>query len=82
MTGDTVMTRAQMRWRCRRGMRELDLLMSRWLEERYAAATPEQQAGFRRLLEAPDPDLYGWMIGRERPDDPVLARLVDAIRET
>ena len=63
-------------------MRELDLLMSRWLDRRYASASLEQQAGFRRLLEAPDPDLYGWMIGSDRPNDPSLAQLVDAIRKT
>lgn len=61
-------------------MRELDLLMSRWLNEQYTAAPTEQQAAFRRLLQVPDPDLYGWMIGRERPSDPSLARLVDAMR--
>jgi len=72
----------RLRWRCRRGMRELDLLVGGWLENYYASASSELQAGFRQLLESPDPELYAWLTGRYRPQDPVLARLVDVIRAT
>ncbi len=73
---------AQLRWRCRRGMRELDLLVSRWLEESYSQASPDEQRQFRDLLEEPDPQLLAWLTGREVPEDPGLARLIDAIRGT
>ena len=76
----TMTEMAQLRWRCRRGMRELDLLMGRWLDNCYSDSTHEQQAGFRQLLESPDPQLFDWLIGRERPGDAALARLVDVIR--
>lgn len=71
---------ARLRWRCRRGMRELDLLMEGWLTRHYQAAPAAQQAAFRRLLETPDPELLRWLTGRAQPDDTRLAAVVDAIR--
>ena len=72
---------ARLRWRCRRGMRELDVLLERYLQERYPSApTPEQQA-FEALLDLPDPQLFAYLMGREVPTDPdwvhVIARLTD-----
>jgi len=72
---------SQLRWRCRRGMRELDLLVGGWLENNYESASADQKAGFRKLLDSPDPQLLAWLTGRDRPADPILAQLVDAIRQ-
>lgn len=71
---------ARLRWRCRRGMRELDLLMEAWLEHHYCDSAPAMQAAFRQLVDTPDPRLLGWLTGRDRPEDPQTAQLVDAIR--
>ncbi|MBT8145002.1 MAG: succinate dehydrogenase assembly factor 2 [Gammaproteobacteria bacterium] len=72
---------ARLRWRCRRGMRELDLLMDGWLTRSYGSASAEQRQAFGELLECPDPQLLMWLTGREIPADPVTAELIDAIRE-
>ncbi len=48
----------KLRWRCRRGMQELDILLARYVEERFAGAAPDEQEAFRRLLESPDTLLY------------------------
>lgn len=72
--------RARLRWRCRRGMRELDLVLSGWLERRYDAAGPGRQQAFEALLDCPDPQLFGYLTGRETPGDPVTAALVDELR--
>lgn len=61
-------------------MRELDLLMCRWLDECYTQSSVAEREAFECLLDAPDPVLLGWLTGRARPDDPLLAGLVDAIR--
>ena len=66
-------------WRCRRGMKELDVLL-----ERYAAAVlPQAGAGERRLLarllELPDPELAGYFLGGEVPPEPEMAALVTRI---
>lgn len=70
---------ARLRWRCRRGMKELDLLLGGWLERRWPQAAAGQRDSFQWLLEQPDPDLAGWLLGGARPVDPRHAALVDEI---
>ena len=55
----------QLRWRCRRGMRELDLILNRFLEREYSTLIEPEQLSFARLLETPDPDLYNWLLARQ-----------------
>ncbi len=70
---------SRLRWRCRRGMRELDVVFQRYLEQHYVAASPEEQQAFEALLEEQDPVLLAYLTGREHPQDPqqayVIARL-------
>jgi antitoxin CptB len=66
----------QLRWRCRRGMRELDVLLTRYVEEEYRDAEPEVKDAFRRLLQAPDPLICDYLFGRESAPDAVLAALI------
>lgn len=72
----------QLRWRCRRGMRELDVLLERYLRELYPSAPAAEQQAFAALLEVPDPQLFAYVVQRETPVDPewvhVIARLRDA----
>jgi len=69
----------RLRWRCRRGMKELDLLLTRFVDEEYAAAAPAQQAAFRQLLEAQDPLIHAYFLGRETAPDAMLAALIERI---
>ena len=77
MAGDAALGR--LRWRCRRGMKELDVVLEGWLQSRYARASERERRAFERLLEAQDPQLVAWLFGRERPADPDQAALVDAL---
>ena len=70
----------RLRWRCRRGTRELDKLLDWWLSERFAQADASMRENFSALLETPDPDLWNWLIGHETPADPRFACIVDEIR--
>jgi len=49
--------RSRLRWRCRRGMRELDVLLVRYLDRRYAGATRAEQLAFEALLDLPDVEI-------------------------
>jgi antitoxin CptB len=69
----------KLRWRCRRGMKELDVLLTRYVEEDYLGASPEQQAAFRDLLDSQDPLLHAYFLGRESPADPVLRSLIERL---
>jgi antitoxin CptB len=65
-----------LRWRCRRGMRELDLLLERYLARDWPAAAPERRAAFVALLELPDPELAALCLGLAAPPDAGLASLL------
>ena len=71
---------AKLRWRCRRGKRELDLLLERYLNSRYQHADPAERAGFEALLERSDPDLEDLLNGRSPPECPDQARAIERIR--
>jgi succinate dehydrogenase flavin-adding protein (antitoxin of CptAB toxin-antitoxin module) len=62
-------------------MRELDVLLRRYVDERYAGASTEQQAAFRALLEAPDPLIHAYCLGLEAPPTPILAALIGQITD-
>jgi antitoxin CptB len=72
----------KLKWRCRRGMRELDQLFERWLDTRWRAASTEQRDTFLRLLDSEDDRLWRWFLGHETPSDDALRALVDDMRET
>jgi len=69
-----------MKWQCRRGMRELDVLLSGWLEDQYDAVGDDDRSAFRRLLSLPDPEIARYLLAGERAGDPDIARVVERIR--
>ncbi len=73
---------AQLRWKCRRGMKELDLLLEGYLVERYPQAAVAEQEAFRALLDLQDPVLFDYVTGRERPASEDERRVIDALRRT
>jgi succinate dehydrogenase flavin-adding protein (antitoxin of CptAB toxin-antitoxin module) len=60
-------------------MKELDLLLIRWLDARFDAATEAERGEFEALLELPDPQLAGYLLGREAPEQAPRAALVASI---
>ena len=71
----------RIRWRCRRGMRELDQLFERWLDREWAAASDAERGIFLRLLDCEDDKLWRWFMGYEQCPDDALASLVQYIRQ-
>ena len=69
----------KLRWQCRRGMRELDVVLERYLQQRYASAPLAEQKAFESLLDLPDPQLFAYLMRRETPAVPewvdVLSKL-------
>lgn len=68
----------RLRWRCRRGMRELDVLLERYLDEVWPGAGAAERRAFAALLEWPDPDIAALCFGRRRSSDPAIAAVVAA----
>jgi len=68
----------QLRWQCRRGMRELDELLVTYLEQRYEQAPEADKQAFQALLQLPDPDLVGYLLNKQTPASE-LQRVVEHI---
>lgn len=59
---------AQLRWLCRRGTKELDVLLNRYLEQHYASANPQEKQAFQQLLSLEDPILSALLLESIKPD--------------
>ena len=69
----------KLRWRSRRGMLELDLLLVPFVEEVYPFLTNGLKQSYAKLLEEDDPDLQEWFSKRKVPEDAGLAEIVSTI---
>jgi antitoxin CptB len=72
--------RPRIAWRCRRGMKELDLLLAGWLDTRFEQASDDQRRQFEALMELPDPLLARYLLGGQRPEQADLTALIECIR--
>lgn len=69
----------RLRWQCRRGMKELDALMLRYLDDHYADAPDEDKQAFEDILALSDPELVGYFLKGETPATEPLRRVVRRI---
>ena len=58
----------KLRWQCRRGMLELDVLLGKFLERHYPSLPPEKQQLFEEFLAINDQTLFMWFTDKEEPD--------------
>ncbi|HEU4780818.1 MAG TPA: succinate dehydrogenase assembly factor 2 [Steroidobacteraceae bacterium] len=65
----------RLEWQCRRGMKELDFLLLRYLRDRHAFAASDERAAFTEFLELPDPDIARYLLAGDVPEDPRRAAL-------
>ena len=70
----------KLKWRCRRGMRELDQLLERWLDTSWRQSNAADRETFLRLLDSEDDRLWKWFLGHETAPDATLQALVERIR--
>jgi antitoxin CptB len=72
----------RLEWRCRRGMKELDFLLLRYLRQRHVVAGGDERAAFAEFLELPDPDIAGYLFAGDVPSDPRHAALCRAMLQS
>jgi len=73
-------SRARLAWLCRRGTKELDLLLQAWLAQAFERSSAAEQRAFLALLDWPDDALGRLLLGQDRAADPELDALADRIR--
>jgi len=71
---------ARLRWQCRRGTKELDLLLQRYLDSGYLMADDEEKALFVELLELEDDELLGVLMGDLEVEMGEMKVLVEKIK--
>jgi antitoxin CptB len=71
---------ARVRWACRRGMLELDVLFQPFVEAHYQDLSDQDKLDFIRLLTCEDPELFAWFMGHEQCPDSDLASMVIKVR--
>jgi antitoxin CptB len=71
----------RMRWACRRGMLELDLVLEPFVIARYSTLDERDRQRFQRLMGCEDQDLFAWFMRRQRPDDEELGAIVSKVLE-
>lgn len=70
----------RLRWRSRRGLLELDLVLGPFVERVLPGLPAAERLTYQRLLEEDDPTLQGWFAGGVIPEDADFAALVERIR--
>jgi antitoxin CptB len=71
---------SKLKWRCRRGTLELDLLLTRYLESAYPQADEIEKQHFQKLLDLQDPEILSYLMGNRLPEPEWLAAIVTKIR--
>lgn len=73
--------RARLKWRCRRGMLELDLLLSGFMERGYDTLNEAEQRHFLELLDYPDQELLEYLMLQRDAPGPEHAQVIIKIRD-
>ena len=71
---------SRLKWRCRRGIREMDLLFEKYLHQYYPYLPTAEQENFAALLEETDLDIYDWITGRREPEKPAYLPLIKQLQ--
>ena len=70
----------RLRWRCRRGLLENDLILARFLDARGATLNMHEVAALNALLDLADNELWDLLAGRAEPEDATLRPMLAALR--
>lgn len=72
----------RLRWRCRRGLLELDIVLDRFVRQRYQTMDDEQRKVFDELLAMPDTELWDVITGKKEPAYTYQHKVLEWLRET
>jgi antitoxin CptB len=70
---------SRLQWQCRRGMRELDILLQRYMESAYLASDAGEKSAFQQLLTLSDPELAGYLLRDIPHDEAPIANVIARI---
>lgn len=74
--------RSRLLWRCRRGIREMDIVLQTFLNESFDSLSDSDKNSFIQLLDEPDLDILNWIMGKDEPDDTGIKNIIQLIRKS
>ncbi len=72
----------QLRWQCRRGIKEVEVILAPFFEEHFSTLSSEMKQAFVELLLCEDVDLFEWLTQRSYPDNGQFSALFHHIFAT
>jgi antitoxin CptB len=70
---------SKVRWQCRKGIREIDILLSKYMEEIYQDLTDEQQKIFIEFIQQDTYEILDILVN-DKSFDTKFTNLVDALK--
>ncbi|ALG67283.1 succinate dehydrogenase assembly factor 2 [Beggiatoa leptomitoformis] len=72
---------SKLKWHCRRGMKELDIVFTRYLDNAYPSASTEEKALFEAILDWQDMEIYNYLLERATPTDHQVVNFFNKLRQ-
>ena len=72
--------KARLLWRCRRGIKEMDIILQEFINVSYDQLNDEDKNAFSKLLDEQDLDILNWIIGKDKPANDRLANIINIIK--
>ena len=72
----------RLQWQCRRGLLELDLLLSRFVDTHHRDLSELQLGAFKKLLDYPDQELLDLIMARAEPADSGVSAVLRLLRDS
>ena len=72
---------SRLRWQCRRGIKEMDLILERFLDQCYPSLSAQQRLAFDQILNETDLDIMDWILERSVPENEDYMVLIHLFRQ-
>jgi antitoxin CptB len=76
------MDSSRLKWQCRRGMLELDLMLEAFVDKGFPRLSDTERQSFETLLGYPDQLLFDYLLGNGKPTDGEMMRVIERIRQS
>ncbi len=74
--------RSRLLWRCRRGIREMDIVLQTFLNQSYDTLSDADKNSFAQLLDEADLDILNWIMGKGEPENEGIKNIITLIRQS
>jgi len=72
--------KSRLLWRCRRGIKEMDIILQDFVNNSYEQLSNENKNAFSNLLDEQDLDILNWIMGKSEPADSKLIGIINIIK--